>query len=170
VKIETDCRAADAECAGKNLLDEIPGRSRRKRGVELHDDRSVEPAGSQEAQLVLLAGQLKQGFLGPQEQSRVRCERQRRHLPLELARALERRADHRTMAAMDAIEITDRNHGAGKGPAVDAIRAAAHDMKSFGRRVRLVHQEPQNLQRSGPMPGTYLIIRTLRQPVRLARR
>src|SRR4029078_12841081 len=92
VKIETDCRAADAECAGKNLLDEMRGRSRRKRGVELHDGRSGEPAGSQEAQLVLLSGQLKQGFLGPQEQSRVRRERQGRPLPLEAARALERRA------------------------------------------------------------------------------
>jgi hypothetical protein len=43
-------------------------------------------------------------------------------------------------------------------------------MKSFGRRVRFVHQEPGNLQRSRPEPGTYLIIGTLRQPVRLARR
>jgi class 3 adenylate cyclase len=54
--------------------------------------------------------------------------------------------------------------------AVRAVRAAAHDMKSFGRRVRLVHREPDNLRRSRPMPGTYPIIGTWRQPVRLARR
>jgi hypothetical protein len=44
---------------------------------------------------------------------------------------------------MDTVEIADRHDSAGKGPAVDAIRAAAHDMKSFRRRVRLVHQEPE---------------------------
>ena len=100
----------------------------------------------------------------------MRRERQRGYLALELARALERRADHRPMTAMDAVEIADRHDRAGERAAIDAIRAAAHDMKSFGRRVRLVHQDPRNLQRSRPEPGTYLIIGTLRQPVRLARR
>ena len=55
VKIEADRCAANAERAGEDLLDEILGRCRCERRVELHDDRSVEPAGSQEAQLVALA-------------------------------------------------------------------------------------------------------------------
>ena len=45
----------------------------------------------------------------------MRLERQRRRLAARaLARALERGADHRAMAAMHAVEIADRDDGAGK--------------------------------------------------------
>src|SRR5262245_589544 len=149
MKIEADSCTANAKRAGKDLLDEILGGCGRQRRIELHDDGSVEPARSKEAQLVLLAGQLKQGLLRPQEQSRVRRERQRGHLALELACALERSPDHRTMTTMHAIEVADRHDRASKRAAVDAIRAAAHEMKPFGRRISLVHQKPENWRGRG---------------------
>ena len=130
MEIETDGRAADAEAADQNLFDEIPGRGGGERGVEFHYDGAMQPGRRQQAELVALAGKLEQRLLRLKEQPRMRREGQRRGLAAELARALERSADHGAVAAVHAVEIADRHHGAGE----HARLAVANDMKGVGRR------------------------------------
>ena len=55
MEIEADRRAADAETADQDALDEIFRRSGGELRVEIHDDGAVEPARRQEAQLVARA-------------------------------------------------------------------------------------------------------------------
>ena len=110
------------------------------------------------------------GVLRPQEQPRMRREGQRRGLAAERLGALERGADHGAMAAMHAVEIADRHHGAVQRP-LDAMRTVAHDMKGFARRVRACHRNAGDgrISRSG-----YVLIFGHRRPfgpqLRLARR
>ena len=132
--------------ADKNFCDEILRRRCGQRRVERHDDGAVETGGGQQAQLVALAGQLKQGLLRPQEQPRVRREGQRRGLAAERPGALQRGADHRAMAAMHAVEIADRHHGAGQRAAGDRLRAAADDLEVLRGRFRLCHRNAMELQ------------------------
>ena len=85
-------------------------------GVEGHDDGAVEPARRQQAQPVALAGELEQRVLRPQEKPRMRRESERRGLAAERLGARKRGADHRAVAAMHAVEIADRHHGAVQRP------------------------------------------------------
>ena len=146
MKIEPDRRAADTERAGKNFRDEILRRRCRKRRVERHHNGSVETGGGKQAQLVAFTGELKQGLLRPQEQPRVRREGQCRRLAAERTGALERGPDHRAMAAMHAVEIADRHHGAGQRTAGDPLRAAADDMEVLRGRFRPCHRNAMELQ------------------------
>ena len=67
----------------------------------------------------------------------MRREGQGRHLALERAGALERGADHRAVAAMHAVEIADRQHGALQRPDIERLRAVARDMERFRGLIRL---------------------------------
>ncbi len=101
-------------------------------GVEGHDDGAVEPARRQQAQLVALAGELEQRVLRPQEQPRMRREGQGRGLAAERPGSLKRGADHGAVAAVHAVEIADRHHGAVQRPDIDGRRAVARDMEGSG--------------------------------------
>ena len=99
--------------------------------VEGHDDGAVEPGRRQQAQLVALAGELEQRVLRPQEKPRMRRESQRRGLAAERLGARQGRPDHRAVAAMHAVEIADRHHGAVQRPDIDGLRAVARDMEGW---------------------------------------
>ena len=96
MEIEADGRAADAEAADQDALDEVLGRGAGERGVEGHDDGAVEPGGGEQAQLVALARELEQRLLRPEEAARMRLEGQRRRL------AAERRGRARSAASITA--------------------------------------------------------------------
>ena len=110
-----------------------------KRSVEGHDHRPVEAGGGQEPQLVGQAGELEQRLLRPEKPARMRREGQRRRRPPERAGARQRRPDHGAVAAVDAVEIADRHHGAGKRPRVDRGPWPLRDMERLGRIVDLAH-------------------------------
>ncbi len=76
----------------------------------------------------------------------MRREGQRRSLAAERTGALERGADHGAMAAMHAVEIADRHHGAGQRAASDPLRAAADDMKVLRGRFGPAHRNAVQLQ------------------------
>ena len=65
------------------------------------------------------------GVLRPQEKPRMRREGQRRRLAAERLGARARGADHGAVAAVHAVEIADRHHGAGSGPASMSRRRRA---------------------------------------------
>jgi len=50
------------------------------------------------------------------------------------------------MTAMHTIEIANRNHGACKRPAIDALHATARDMEVFRRDGGLAHRDSGRLQ------------------------
>ena len=135
MEIEADRRAADAEAADQDALDEILRRGGGERGVEGHDDGAVEPGRRQQPQLVALARELEQRVLRPQEQPRMRREGQRRGLAAE-----------RLRRACSAAPITARWPRctpsklpiATTAPASAPGVAVAHDMKGVGR--RFVHR------------------------------
>ena len=110
--------------------------------IEGHDHGAVQPGRRQQAQLVALARELEQRVLRPQEQPRVRREGQRRRLALERAGALERGADHRAVAAVHAVEIADRQHGALQRPDIERLRAVARDMERFRGQIGLFMRRP----------------------------
>ena len=143
MEIEADRRAADAEHADQDAGDEILGRGGRERGVEAHDDGAVEPGGGQEAQLVALGGELEQGVLRAEEGARMRGEGERRRLAPELVGARAGGPDHGAVAAVHAVEIADRNHGADECVCIDGIDApgpAAHHGEIIRRKSRVVHR------------------------------
>src|SRR4030095_15633401 len=118
------------------------------RRIEPHYDSTIEPRSRQKAQLVVLAGKLKQRVLRPQEQSWMRGGGQGRGLSGAVARARLGGLYHGAMPAMNAIEITDRHHGAGERPGVDALRTAAHNMELSCRHTGLVHRFSDRLKQS----------------------
>ena len=61
----------------------------------------------------------------------MRRERQRSRLASERARPPKRRVNHGAMTPMHAVEISDREDGAGKRSTLDTESAAAHDVKMF---------------------------------------
>ena len=134
-------------------------------GVEGHDDGAVEPARRQQAQPVALAGELEQRVLRPQELPRMRREGQRRRLAAKRLGARQRGADHRAVAAMHAVEIADRHHGAVERPDVetliDALRAALRAFKGDVKGCRFAHFQVKFAS------GSHLA--ALSGPIRLAR-
>ena len=100
---------------------------------------AVKPGGRQQTQLVMLAGELEQRLLGAEETPRMRVEGKRRRLAAERPGTRAGGVDHRAVAAMDAVEITDRDDGASQGPRVD-LRAGATDHMEESTRGKLRHE------------------------------
>ena len=132
MEVEADRRAADAEAADQNALDEIFRRRGGELRVEIHDDGAVEPARRQQAQLVARAGELEQRVLRAQEKPRMRRKGQRRGRAAQRLGALERGADHGAVTAMHAVEIADRHHGAVQRTDRDVLGAAADSVEAAG--------------------------------------
>jgi len=101
--------AGEREALHQHLGDEGLRRERRQRLVEGHDQHAVEAGRGEEAQLRLRVGEPEQRLVGAQHQPRVRLEGDGRRRALEAVRALERRRHHRLVAAVDAVEIADRD-------------------------------------------------------------
>ena len=144
MEVEADGRAADAEAADQDLLDEAVGRGAGEPGVEGHDDGAVEPGGGEQAQLVALARKLEQRLLRPEEAARMRRKGQGRRLASERAGARARRLDHRAVAAVHAVEIADRHHRAGERAGIDGAGL---------RRARRGRALKRALSRAGPLSG-----------------
>ena len=131
MEIEADRRAADAEAADQDALDEILRRGRGERGVEGHDDGAVEPGRRRAA--AACRARWRAGTAGPAG-GRTCADAARRSAPPPCGRAPGARArgvDHRAVAAMHAVEIADRHHRAAqraglrrRGTTVKALTAA----------------------------------------------
>src|SRR6185312_5678680 len=132
MKVEADRRPADAQSPDQDPLDEVLCRCARELRVKTHDHRAVEARGGQQAQLVVLTREGEQRLLWAEEFARMRREGQRRRLAPEAACAGKRRADHRAMAAMHAVEIADCDHSTLQRAGVAFSRIRAHNMKNVG--------------------------------------
>ena len=101
---------------------------------------------------------LEQRVLRPQEQPRMRREGQRRGLAPERLGALERGADHGAVAAMHAVEIADRHHGAAQRADV----AVARDMEALRRLARVCSSNGKPLRMSRSLAHFRLVPALLR--------
>ena len=112
------------------------------------------PVAASSRSLVALARELEQRVLRPQEKPRMRLEGQRRGLAGRAPRARERRADHGAMAAMHAVEIADRHHGAAQR-ADDGRRRARHESRrvDIGRLLDAAHFAASALRPFAPGYG-----------------
>ncbi len=117
------------QAADQDAGDEILRRGGGKLGVETHDEGAVEPGRGQQPQLVALAGELEQRLLRPEKLPRMRREGERGRRPLQAAARAQRGADHGAVAAMHAVEIADRHHGAGERPGLKGAAGTARDME-----------------------------------------
>ncbi len=155
MEIEANGRAADAETAHENLLDEFFRRGRHQRRVEGHDDGAIESGACKQAQLVALARKLEQRVLRPQELSRVRREGERRSLAVELSRSCARGVDHGAVAAVHAVEIADGDDG----PVQRSIVATAHNREGVDRCVRNHSSAGGELKRKKDLTAACPILR-----------
>ena len=110
MEVEADHGAGDGEAVDQNALDEVLGAEPRQRRVEGEHDRAVEPGRGQQPELGGLRGEVERGLVRAEERARMRLEGEHRRRPVRRLGALHRRADHRAVAAMHAVEIADGDH------------------------------------------------------------
>ena len=99
---------------GQPAADERRTRQRGKAVVEGHDDGGVDPEGRKEVELLVGRRQRERRGLGPEDARRVGVERRdQRRAPCR-PRGRQRRADHRLVAPVEAVEIAQRDDPAGQ--------------------------------------------------------
>ena len=99
------------EPAHQDVFDETLGRHRRHRLVEGEQDHAVDAERLEQARLVGCRRQPEDRPRAVEIVARVRLEGDRRAGAAERVRARLRTGDHRLVAAVDAVEIADREHG-----------------------------------------------------------
>ena len=109
VKIIAGDNPANLETADENLADEILGRHGGERGVEGKDDHPGNTGARQRNRLGLLRGEPKNRIRLEEKIGRMRLEGEHGARPPEPARDRLGAFEHRDMAAVDAIEIADRD-------------------------------------------------------------
>ena len=112
MKVVADHDPGDVEQPDQDALDEFGRVEAGERGVEIHYDGTVEPGRRQQPELGRLVAEPKDGHVAVEEGARMRLESQRRRRTAELAGPRNRGVDHRAVAAMDPLEISDRQHAA----------------------------------------------------------
>jgi len=136
VEIVTDDDTGCTEFLPEQSLDESGRRRAGKAGVEAAHEGTVEPELAKDRELRRLGGEAEQGLLRREELARMRLEGQdgRRRAPRP--GLPDRDRDQRPMAAVDAVEIADRQDRAAQGRrhgvAVAAERESARRL--VGRR------------------------------------
>ena len=115
MEIEADHDRGDREALDQDLPHEILGRQTRQRRIETHDDRPVEARHGEQPQLGGLVAQPEYRLVRPEDGARMRLEGQHDGLAPERAGARQRHVDDGAVAAVDAFEIADRDHGALEG-------------------------------------------------------
>src|SRR4051812_30279341 len=115
VEIVTDDDAGCTELLPEQALDEIGGGRTGKAGVEAAHESTVEPELAKDRELCRLGGEAEQGLLRREELARMRLERQDRRRRVPRPGLLDGDLDQRPMAAVDAVEIADRQDRAAQG-------------------------------------------------------
>jgi len=124
MKVMADRSAGNRKSPYKGTLDEVLGGLARERGIEFHDYGAIEIGRRKQTKLVGLVSEPKECILGLKKGPRMRLERERRCRSSKHAGARGCGADDFAVAAVDAIEIAERDDSPFEGA---CIRAIAND-------------------------------------------
>ena len=147
MKVEADRRAADAEAADQDALDEIVRRGSREPASNVMTMAPSSPLAASRRSLLRSLESWNSVSCGRKNSRGCGVKVSAAALrPSALAR-LKRGADHRAVAAVHAVEIADRHHGAVQRPDIGrnigTLRAVAGDVEVPGfahirRHVRIL--------------------------------
>ena len=138
MKVEADGGAGDGIAVHQDPLHEFFRRQAGERGIEGQHHRAVEPGRGEQPQLPAFIGEPEHRLLRAQDGGRMRLEGQGRSGAAGRPRARQRRGNDRPVAAMHAVEIADRQHGAAQRRAwgtvaLDDEGLVRGTIRSFGR-------------------------------------
>ena len=137
MEIVADHDAGGAEFSDEELFHEVGRAGAGQRPVEAAQEHAVEPELFQDRELHRLRRQAEHRPVGREEGPRVRLEGKHHRRPAALPRHGFSFRDQRLVAAVNAIEISDRDDGAaealGNGLAVAADRKAGLAPAALGR-------------------------------------
>ena len=112
MKVEPDRDPAHTEAPDQDFRHELLGRQAGERRIEGQHHRAVEPGRGQQPQFLPLIGQPEQCLVRPEIAARMRLQRQDRGRLARRGGARHGKIDDGAVAAMHAVEIADRDHGA----------------------------------------------------------
>lgn len=147
-EVVADDHVADAQAADQDVRDKVPGGRGGEAGVEIQDGKTVDPEGGHEVGLDLERGQAEQRQVGAEVCPGVRFEDHDRHRAGDGRGGPRGRLQHRLMAAVDPVEISD-----GDGTPATSVRTAGTVAKDFHQ---LSSAGPQAGGHSGGRLGTFL--------------
>src|SRR5271166_2848113 len=112
MEVEADCHSADGKAREQDTRDEFLRRKTGQCRIEAQYNCAAEPSPGEKPQFRPLVREPEQRLVRVKEAARMRFESDRRRRSAEFPRTRERGGDHGSMAAVHAIEITDRDDGA----------------------------------------------------------
>jgi hypothetical protein len=123
VEVVADHDVAGGERAGDDPLDEVVGFDAGQRRIEGQDDGEVEPEALEQPELVLEGRQAEMRLVRLKELARMRLEQDHAGRCAEPRGFFFGGAQQDLVAAVHAVEIADRQHGAsgGRRHAVDSL-------------------------------------------------
>ena len=107
-EILADQQPACADATDEHVVDEHVGRERGELGIEAHDVHAIHTQLGEAFQLGAQRGQPRRRRFVGEELARMRLERHHGGRQREILRGFGEPGEHRLMAAMDAVEIADR--------------------------------------------------------------
>ena len=114
MEVPADHDAAKAETVNEDVVDEGLRRRGGEIAVERQHHRAGEPAFGEKTELYRLVGEAKDRCVGAEHVAGVRLEGEHRAGPAKPGGQRPGAADHHRVAAVNAVKIADRHHGAGK--------------------------------------------------------
>ena len=156
-EVVADQDVARAEAGDEDVGDEGLGRLRREGGVEAHHHRLGDAAALELAQLVAQRRDARRRRLGLASQpgeivARIGLEGQHRRRQAAVRRLRDEQREHRLVAAMDAVEIADRQRAVGGEAGMPQAAEDAHGARLWAARLRrpgLLRAAPDSLRALG---------------------
>src|SRR5437016_10075044 len=112
MEVEADGYTADGKAREQDVRDEFLRGKTGQPGVEGQHNRAVKPAPGEQSQFCPLIREPEQRLVRAKDAAGMRLEGERGRGPVECSRTLECGGNHRAMAAMHSVEISDCDDGA----------------------------------------------------------